>query len=112
MTNELAVVNEGFTLRDQSMLIQMLNSEIDKEGIFQKSGLIAKPKIESEGKLASEHKGLIDVFDMERIDSSLGEDLKTKFEIIASSYKFRKPGSFTESPPDITVVEEMCELNS
>jgi len=55
---------------------------------------------------------MIDVFDMERIDGSLGEDLKTKFEIIASSYKFRKPGPLSDSPPDITVVEEMCDLNS
>jgi hypothetical protein len=55
---------------------------------------------------------MIDVFDMERIDGSLGEDLKTKFEIIASSYKFRKPGSLYDSPSDITVVEDMCELNS
>jgi hypothetical protein len=36
MTNELAVVNEGFTLRDQKVLIQMLDAEIAKEGIFQK----------------------------------------------------------------------------
>jgi hypothetical protein len=55
---------------------------------------------------------MIDVFDMERIDGSLGEDLKTKFEIIASSYKFRKSGPLSGSPSDITVVEEMCDLNS
>lgn len=93
------------------MLIQMLDSEIAKEGLFQKSAQQVKPLPKSEGQLASEHKGLIDVFDMERIDASLGEDLKTKFEIIAASYKFRKPGSLADSPPDITVVEEMCEHN-
>ena len=48
------------------------------------------------------------MFDMERIDSGLGEDLKTKFETIAQSYKFRKPGS----DGDITIVEEICEHNS
>jgi hypothetical protein len=45
---------------------------------------------------------------MERIDEGLGEDLKTKFETIAQSYKFRKPGS----DGDITIVEEICEHNS
>lgn len=54
----------------------------------------------------------MDVFDMERIDASLGEDLKNKYEIIAASYKFRKPGSPSEAQPDITVAEEMCEHNS
>lgn len=52
------------------------------------------------------------MFDMERIDASLGEDLKSKFEIIAASYKFRKTGSSSEAQPDITVAEEMCEHNS
>ena len=70
------------------------------------------PLTKSKGQLASEHKGLIDVFDMERIDGTLGEDLKTKFEIIASSFKFRKLGSLSDSPPDIAVVEEICEINS
>ena len=61
-----------------------------------------------EGELASGHKGLIDVFDMERIDSSLGEDLKSKLQTMAQNYKFRKPGP----DGDISAVEEICEYNS
>jgi hypothetical protein len=69
---------------------------------------IAPPK--SEGELASEHKGILDVFDMERIDAGLGEDLKSKFETIAQNYRFRRPGS--DGAADINAVEDICEHNS
>lgn len=72
-----------------------------------------KPIAKGEGSISSDHKGFIDIFDMKKIDHGLGEDLKTKLETIASSYKFRKAGSSIEpSQADITVAEEMCEHNS
>jgi hypothetical protein len=60
--------------------------------------------------------GLLKVYDMEKFDNSLGEDLHSKFEVIASSYKFRRSldhmideKQITQS--DLVAVEELCSYN-
>jgi hypothetical protein len=75
-------------------MIQALDEELIREGIMNPKSKVPNqspnPQNSIDGELQSESKGYLGVYDMEKIDAELGEELQSKFSVIAQNYKFRK----------------------